>query len=153
MPLVVERDSCVDPTIGLISGTIGELKTRGISRRQTVVTPEYTTTDAFGTDGDDTIHSKIASYSQPNYAQGNASFPANTTKPDTINVIFLNYFASTVVSVLNKLGAKYTANDVSYYLDPSFTTQSYLPEYAKANWQANVPNCPVGQGVGYSNKA
>lgn len=149
MPLVVERDSCVDPTIGLISGTTGELKTRGISRRQTIVTPGYVTSDAFGTDGDDTIHSKIASYSQPNYAQGNASFPVDGTTPASVDVIFLDYFASTVVSVLNKLGGKYTINDVSYYLDPSFTTQSYLPEYAKTNWQANVPNCPVGQGVGY----
>jgi len=153
MPLVVERDSCVDPTIGLISEATSELKTRGISKRQTVVTPGYVTTDAFGTDGDDTIHSKIASYSQPNYAQGNASFPVDGTTPASVDVIFLDYFASTVVSVLNKMGRKYTINDVSYYLDPSFTTQSYLPQYAKANWQANVPNCPVGQGVGYPSKS
>ena len=149
MPLIVEKDSCLDPTVGLVSGQTGELKTRGISRRQTVVTPGYVTTDDFGTDGDDTPHSKIPSYSQPNYAQGNASFPTDGSTPAAVDVIFLDYFASTVVSVLNKLGGKYTINDVSYYLDPSFTTQSYLPEYAKKYWQANVPNCPVGLGVGY----
>ncbi|TVY17093.1 Secreted protein [Lachnellula arida] len=152
MPLVVERDSCIDPTVGLISGTTGELKTRGISRRQTVG-PGYTTTDAFGTDGDDTIHSKIASYAQPNYVQGNASFPVDGTTPAAVDVIFLDYFASTVITVLNAMGANYTTADLSYYLDPSFTTQSYLPEYAKSNWQANVPNCPVGQGVGFGSKA
>lgn len=152
MPLVADRDSCVDPTIGLISGETGDLKTRGITRRQTAVTPGYVTSDAFGTDGDDTVHSKIPSYSQPNYAQGNASFPTDGTTPATVDVVFLDYFASTVVSVLNNMGATYTTNDVSYYLPISFTTQSYLPEYAKKYWQENVPNCPVGQGVGYPSK-
>ncbi|TVY85403.1 Secreted protein [Lachnellula suecica] len=153
MPLVVERDSCVDPTIGLMSGTTGELKTRGIFRRQAVVTPGYVTKDVWGSDGDDTVHSKIPSYSQPNYAQGNGSFPVDGSTPATVDVIFLDYFAGTVISVLNEMGATYTTKDVSYYLDPSFTTQSYLPAYAKANWQANVPNCPVGQGVGYPSKS
>lgn len=152
MSLPSSKDSCLDPTLGLLSESQSELKTRGITRRQTTVTPGYVTTDDFGTDGDDTPHSKIPSYSQPNYAQGNASFPTDGTTPDFVDVIFLDYFASTVVSVLNKLGGTYTIADVSYYLDPSFTTQSYLPAYVKLAWQANVPNCPVGQGVGYSDK-
>ncbi|KAH8684865.1 Metallo-dependent phosphatase-like protein [Tricladium varicosporioides] len=141
---------CADPTLGHISGQNGELKTRGIQRRQTVVTPGYMTTDDFGTDGDDTVHSTIPSYSQPNYVQGNGSFPTNGTKPVTVDVVFLDYFASTVVKVLSALGGTYTTADVGYYVDPSFTTQSYLPEYAKTYWQGNIPNCPVGQGVGYS---
>jgi hypothetical protein len=130
------------------------VKARGHTRRQTVVTPGYTTTDDFGTDGDDTPHSKIPSYSQPNYAAGNASFPTDGTTPASVDVIFLDYFADTVVSVLNQLGGAttYTSADVQYYLPPSFTTQSYLPVYAKQFWQANVPNCPVGQGVGYPSK-
>jgi hypothetical protein len=73
------QDSCLDPTISLITGETGELRARGITRRQTVVTPGYTMTDDFGNDGDDTIYSKIPSYSQPNYVQGNASFPATGT--------------------------------------------------------------------------
>jgi hypothetical protein len=150
IPLPSAKDSCFDPEIGLTTEAQPELKTRGITRRQTVVTPGYVTTDDFGSGGDDTPHSKIPSYSQPNYAQGNASFPTDGTTPDVVDVIFLDYFASTVVSVLNKLGGTYTIADVSYYLDPSFTTQSYLPAYAKMAWQANVPNCPIGQGIGYS---
>lgn len=149
MPLVVERDGCVDPTIGLISGqTAEELKTRGITRRQTVVSPGYVTNDDFGTDGDDTAHSKIASYSSPSYVAGNASFPIDGTTPAVVDVVFLDYFARTVVTVLNNMGGAYTIGDVSYYVDPSFTTQSYLPAYAKLEWQGNVPNCPVGTGVG-----
>ncbi|KAE8453312.1 hypothetical protein EG329_011379 [Mollisiaceae sp. DMI_Dod_QoI] len=145
------KDSCLDPTISLISGQTGELKSRGVIRRQTVVTPGYTTSDDFGTDGDDTPHSKIPYYSQPNYVAGNASFPTDDTTPASVDVVFLDYFAPTVVSILNKLGGSYTTTDVSYYMPPNFTTQTYLPLYAKQYWQANVPNCPVGQGVGYPN--
>lgn len=34
----------------------------------------------------------------------------------------------------------------------NFTTNSYLPKYAQmtAEWQTNVPNCPVGLGIGYN---
>lgn len=152
---VPESDGCLDPTISLISDPSHshdqDLKPRGIVRRQTVTTtPGYTTTDDFGTDGDDTVHSKIPYYAQPNYVQGNASFPTDGTTPASVDVVFLDYFASTVVSILNKLGGKYTVGDVAYYVDKSFTTQDYLPAYAKSHWQANVPNCPVGQGVGYT---
>jgi hypothetical protein len=42
MPQV--KDFCLDPTISLITGERGELKARGHNRRQTVVTPGYTTT-------------------------------------------------------------------------------------------------------------
>lgn len=146
-------DSCTDPDFGLISSS--DLK-RGITRRQTVVTPGYVTSDDFGTDGDDTPHSALPYYSSPNYIAGNASFPATTPADnDPVDVVFLDYFASTVVSVLGTLGANYTIADVSYYMDPSFTTQSYLPEYAtiSPDWQANVPNCPVGAGIGSTSKA
>lgn len=148
MPLpALASDGCADPSIGFSSTS--ELKPRGITRRQTTVTPGYLTTDDFGSDGDDTPHSLIPSYTSPNYLQGNASFPDNGTNPEFVDVVFLDYFASVVVKVLNGLGANYTIADVGYYMDKSFTTNSYLPKYAAANWQANMPNCPVGQGVGY----
>lgn len=155
-----ERDGCTDPTIGFVSGTshshAQDLKPRGHVRRQTIVTtPGYTTTDDFGTDGDDTVHSAIPYYAVPNYVAGNASFPVNGT-PDVVDVVFFDYFAPTVVKILNDLGAAsaaggkvYTTADVQYYIDRSYTAQNYLPDYAKKYWQANVPTCPVGQGVGY----
>jgi len=151
MPLVVERDSCIDPEISILADRSSSLKTRGINRRQTIVAPGYTTSDDFGTDGDDTPHSVIPSFRQPNYVAGNGSFPDDGTTPDVVDVVFLDYFASTVVTILNKLGGKYTSADVGYYMDPSFTTQNYLPEYAKKFWQANMPTCPVGAGVGFKN--
>lgn len=150
IPQLDVKDSCVDPTISLItSSSRSALKTRGIVRRQVVTTPGYVTTDDFGTDGDDTLHTKIPSYTQPNYIQGNASFPVDGSNPAVVDVVFFDYFAPTVVKVLNGFGGAYTINDVAYYVDRSYTAQDYLPDYAKLMWQANVPSCPVGEGVGF----
>lgn len=105
--------------------------------------------DDFGTDGDDTIHSKIPYYPQPNDLQANASFPTDGSEPESVDLIFLDFIADEyVIPALNSAGANYTMADVSYYLPQTFTTNSYLPAYAKMAWQANVPNCPVGEGVG-----
>ncbi|KAK2629071.1 hypothetical protein QTJ16_002174 [Diplocarpon rosae] len=140
------RDSCVDPTRGLVAGAGPQ--TRAIARRQTPTTPGYVTTDDFGVDGDDTPHSAIPAYPPPNFVQGHGSFPA-TGRPALVDVVFLDYFASTVVEVLNGRGGNYTAGDVASYMDEAFTTQTYLPAYAKLQWQTHVPNCPVGEGVGF----
>jgi len=140
--------------------------TRGLHRRQTaVLTPGYVTKgifiqasdimfancfvlDDFGTDGDDTIHSKIPNYPQPQHIQANASFPADHSVPARVDLVFLDYIATDVLAGLKAAGVTKTAADVLYYLPKTFTTNSYLPAYAKIAWQANVPNCPVGEGVG-----
>lgn len=126
-----------------------ETLTRNLRNRQSpALTPGYTTTDDFGTDGDDTPHSKIPFYRQPNDIQANASFPASGL-PETVDLVFLDFIgANYVIPALIKAGGNYTKADISYYLPKTFTTNSYLPAYAKRFWQAGVPNCPVGQGVG-----
>ena len=126
--------------------------TRGLSRRSETLTPGYITSDDFGSDGDDTVHSAIPSYPQPNNIQANASFPTNGSTPEAVDLIFLDFIGSEyVIPALQKIApGKYTAGDISYYLPKSFTTNSYLPAYAKQAWQANVPNCPVGEGVGFN---
>lgn len=53
-----------------------------------------------------------------------------------------------IIPALNSLGGKYTTEDVKEYLPTSFTTEDVFPAYAKKNWQAGLPNCPVGGGVG-----
>ena len=141
-------DSCVDAVADNFGAMESRLTprstpmTRGKHRRQTsTLTPGYVTTDDFGTDGDDTIHSMIPSYPQPQYVQANGSLP--TSAPATVDLIFLDFIASNVLQALTSLGAKYTTADVQYYLPASFTLQSYLPAYAQIAWQKNVPNCPV----------
>lgn len=145
------RDDCLDPevqTIGYEKRSLGN-----IVRRQQVVTPGYTTKDDFGTDGDDTVHSTIPSYSYPNYFGANANFPADGSNPATVDLIFLDYIVPDVLLALSKLGLTYKTSDVTYYLPKTFTTNSYLPAYAKIapDWQAAVPNCPVGTGIGSAN--
>ena len=146
------RDNCVDPILGTIAGHQTR-SNHGIIRRQTsTLTPGYVTTDDFGVGtGDDTPHSKIPNYPQPQYVQANASFPADKSEPKAVDLIFLDYIAPDVLTALKSLGASYTKADISYYLPPNFTTNSYLPAYAKIAWQANIANCPAGVGVGAAN--
>ncbi|KIW04607.1 uncharacterized protein PV09_04355 [Verruconis gallopava] len=142
------ESQCIDPPI--THDHIGKRSYPGGSliRRQTSETPGYTTTDDFGTNGDDTPHSKIPTYTMPNDIQANASMPTDGSTPETVDLIFLDFIASYVLNALNSVGGSFTKSDIGYYMDPSFTTNSYLQEYAKTAWQQNMPNCPVGQGVG-----
>jgi hypothetical protein len=154
-PILADRDTCIDPPLThQYDGMTRRSKQGGrlIRRQSTAPTPGYTTTDDFGTDGDDTVHSKIPNYNQPNDLQANASFPLDGSMPKTVDLIFLDFIASYIVNALNTpdVGGKFSLSQVSYYIDKSFTTNSYLPAYAKVAWQANVPNCPVGTGIGSS---
>ena len=123
-----------------------------VRSNNSTLTPGYVTTDDFGTNGDDTVHSAIPYYSVPNDLQANASFPTNGSEPATVDLIFLDFIGSEyVIPALSKAGANYTDSDILQYLPPAFDTNAYLPAYAKQStaWQKNVPNCPVGEGVGY----
>ena len=149
---LLDADSCIDPPVTrdlLRSRSAGAAKAGGrlIRRQSTALTPGYTTTDDFGTGGDDTPHSKIPYFAQPNDLQANASFPVDGSTPATVDLIFLDFIAPYILSALAQVGMNYTTSQVSYYLPQSFTTNSYLPAYAKIAWQANLANCPVGTGV------
>ncbi|KAK2009464.1 calcineurin-like phosphoesterase [Colletotrichum eremochloae] len=155
-PALSAVDSCIDPPVTNDHFAKRSYAGGRIVRRQ-AVTPGYTTSDDFGTDGDDTAHSEIPRYDLPDFFQTNSSFPDDGSISDDtkVDLIFLDYVANSVVSVLTSLGANYTSNDVSYYMPSTFTTNSYLPEFAKHNaaWQADMPNCPVGPGIGYNTAA
>nr|POF06951.1 secreted protein [Quercus suber] len=149
-PSVPQADACIDPP-SFNDGIVANRTLGRVIRRQ-AVTPGYTTTDDFGSDGDDTIHTEIPRYSVPNDFQAMGSFPANGSMPSTVDMVFLDFIADDVIAALNNAGQSYSTADVSYYLPESFTTNSYLPAYAKIapDWQKNVPNCPVGLGIGYN---
>nr|OQO29820.1 hypothetical protein B0A51_01977 [Rachicladosporium sp. CCFEE 5018] len=147
-------DACTDPAMA--QSSLNKRSLGRIVRRQNTVTPGYVTKDDFGSDGDDTVHSRIPSYSYPDYFAANGSFPSNASTPATVDLVFLDYIAKNVVTALNNLGATtFTVAQIAYYLPETFTTNSYLPVYAQIapDWQKNVPNCPVGQGVGYNDTA
>lgn len=150
----LEVDTCTDPDLahdyGFQKRSLGKI----IRRQNTGITPGYTTKDDFGTDGDDTVHSSIPHYSYPDYFAANGSFPASGT-PSTVDLVFLDFIAGDVLEVLTSLGSAYTTADIADYISPTFSTNTYLPLYAQSApaWQKNVPNCPVGQGVGYNDTA
>jgi hypothetical protein len=90
----VERDFCVDPIVEPLSevkrdeGLFNNV--RGVTRRQVVdLVPGYTTTDDWGTDGDDTAHSEIPYYDIPDFFQGAAGFDANG-EADVVDVVFVD---------------------------------------------------------------
>lgn len=153
---LIPIDACTAPDDQMkkASGPILHRRTEHLTRnplhrRAPALNPGYVTTDDFGTNGDDTPHSATPFYSQPNDLQANASFPASGL-PETVDLVFLDFIgANYVIPALAKAGGNYTQQDISYYVDKEFTTNSYLPAYAKQYWQANVPSCPVGRGVGY----
>lgn len=141
------KDTCVDPFLS----PLANIETRdyahkhaGHTRRQTTVatTQGYTTTDAFGTDGDDTAHSAIAKYDYPHFFQALGGFPEDGSVPDTVDLIFIDYIQP---DILDYLGDAYTADDVSYYIDETFSTQTYLPLYVQSSeaFQQNVDNCTI----------
>lgn len=149
-PILADRDVCVDPPVVHASSMAKRSKGRVIRRQAHDPSPGLKTIDDFGTDGDDTIHKAIPHFPQPNDLQANASFPINGSMPDTVDLIFLDFIAKNIVDALNgpDVGGSFSLNDVAYYLPKEFTTNSYLPAYAKVAWQENLYSCPVGSGIG-----
>jgi hypothetical protein len=119
-----------------------------MARRRMAVMPGYVTRDDFGDEGDDTKHATVPYYKQPLGFQANASFPVEGSLPETVDLIFLDFIAPGVLAVLATLGAKYKPENVQLYMPENFTTNSYLPLYAKAKWPAGLANCPIGNGIG-----
>lgn len=104
--------------------------------------------DDLGTDGDDTIHSKIPQFPQPNDLQANASFPADGSLPKTVDLVFFDFIGvNYILPAVNSVGGKYTKDNILYYIDKEFDSNWYIPEYAKRKWSKG-PVCPVGTGVG-----
>jgi len=154
-PSLEHTEECSDPHPHA-EAKLSRRSTRGIIRRQSpTVAPGYNTTDDFGNDGDDTLHNNLPYYYQPNDVQANASFPLDGSMPATVDLVFIDYIgANFIIPALNGMagGENYTKAAIEFYLPESFTSNSYLPEYARISpeWQANMPDCPVGKGVGFA---
>jgi hypothetical protein len=148
--LAADADSCIDPPLTHFHSPTRRSTQAGRLLRRQAPSPGYTTTDDFGSDGDDTVHAPIPFYEQPNDLQANASFPADGSTPEKVDLVFLDFIAGTIVKALNgpDVGGNFSLSQVEYYIDRQFTTNSYLPAYAKVAWKGDVENCPVGAGIG-----
>ncbi|KAM0453973.1 hypothetical protein ACHAO4_004721 [Trichoderma viride] len=134
----VPRDSCTDPSLGYLARREMQ-QGHGVVRRQETVTSGYVTTDDWGTDGDDTKHTKIPDYPIPKYWQAEANFPMGKD-PEFVDLVFYDYLQK---SILTDLGANYTAAMVNCYIDCNFTSQDFLIPYVKLIWQKNINNCSL----------
>ncbi|KAI0128403.1 Metallo-dependent phosphatase-like protein [Xylariales sp. AK1849] len=139
----IERDICVNPIVAPLGARDvldhDHLHT-AVTRRQVVdLVAGYTTTDDFGTDGDDTAHSQIPQYDIPDFFQGEGGFGEGGCT-DTADLIFLDFIQSDVLTIL---GSDYSDSDVGYYINSTFTTRDYLPLFVEESdiFQAGMPNC------------
>jgi hypothetical protein len=151
--LSAEQDTCVDPFVSRQDDHTHKQATALIKsgthprRRQTTTNPTttqgYTTTDAFGTDGDDTAHAAIPYYDYPHFFQALGGFPENgSATPDVVDLIFIDYIQP---DILQYLGDAYSEDDISYYIDETFSTRTYLPLYVQASeaFQRDKENCTI----------
>lgn len=146
---LAEPNECKNPPLPAAHLRSRSTGPRIVRRQDTSeLTPGYVTTDDFGKDGDDTPHSPIPNFPRPNVVAGNASLPDGGGSPETVDLVFYDFIQKYVLAALEDAGRTYTPDDVQQYLPDDFTSNSYLPAYAQKYWQANVPNCPVGEGIG-----
>ncbi|GIC88972.1 Ser/Thr protein phosphatase family protein [Aspergillus udagawae] len=118
------------------------LEQRNRERKQ--YSPGYTTHDALGNDGDDTLHSPVIEderYMKLFWA--NASFPNLSHYPPSFDVVFTHYLTKRILDALNKTGAPYTEKDVIDYLPRAYTSREVLVDYTARNWDQDRENCPI----------
>lgn len=68
-----------------------------------------------------------------------------------MDLIFIDYIAVDILDYLATLdsevlgGKTYSEADVEYYIDDTFSTQTYLPKYVSmaAEFQQNLDNCTI----------
>jgi hypothetical protein len=150
--LELHGDDCIDPGVFHDHSTQKRSLGKVIRRQSTDAHPGYVTKDDFGDDGDDTVHTPIPFYTNPQYFSANGTFPTDGSGPEYVDLIFIDFVQKDVLTVLSDLGASYTTADVSNYLPKNYTTNTYLSLYAQTaeDWQADLPDCPVGLGIGYN---
>jgi hypothetical protein len=104
--------------------------------------PGYTTHDDAGSDGDDTLHSKIKFYNVPNCIQSPVGFdPSNKdAEPQTVDLMYNEFIQKWVLMALQYMGQKYTSDDTEVYAaGKSFT--DIMTEWVEAHW-ASETECP-----------
>ncbi|KAI9859091.1 MAG: hypothetical protein M1824_003932 [Vezdaea acicularis] len=109
----------------------------GIKQQQPLgkpeLTPGYTTKDDLGEDGDDTLHSEIKFYKVPNCVQAEIGFPAGEEKPESVDLVFMDFIQPWVILALLFAGQDCKAEDVMTYMDGESMTR-LLVSWIEENW-------------------
>ncbi|KAL8682816.1 MAG: hypothetical protein Q9186_001145 [Xanthomendoza sp. 1 TL-2023] len=110
----------------------------------TVLTPGYTTHDAGGEDGDDTLHEPLQFYRVPNVIEARISFPTSgagskevrVEEPDTVDVVYLDFIERYVLLALKFLGMEYAVEDTEAYMEGRQLT-GLIAEWVEGNWKGD----------------
>jgi hypothetical protein len=93
--------------------------------------PGYTTKDAAGTDGDDTLHAPISFYKVPNCIQIPISLPKDED-PEVVDLVFIDFIQPWILTALQFTGEMYNKSDVEVYRDETLT--ELMAWWIKENW-------------------
>ncbi|PWY75048.1 Ser/Thr protein phosphatase family protein [Aspergillus heteromorphus CBS 117.55] len=114
--------------------------------------PGHVTADDFGNCsisvsspdcGDDTQHRAVPEkYLIPKNIQAKGNIVTGMTK--TVDLVFTEHLKKGILNldIIKNLG--YTDKNVSYYMEKSFTTRSFLQKYAQVAWNENSTSCSIG---------
>jgi hypothetical protein len=94
--------------------------------------PGYTTKDAAGDDGDDTLHVPISFYPVPNVVQSAIAMPAEG-EPENVDLIFIDFIKPWVLVALTFAGQIYSEQDVKVYMEETLTDK--MVEWIQKNWK------------------
>jgi hypothetical protein len=104
-----------------------------MSDPQLELVPGYTTIDDLGTDGDDTIHSKIAFYEIPNCI-GALILDDKSATPETVDLVYVDFIEPYIT-----LAARYAGLNVDVPLEsdvymPATSLTDIIVHWVKDNW-------------------
>ena len=100
------------------------------------LSPGYTTTDDAGTDGDDTLHSKIKFYSVPNCIESRIGFTEISKRekdPETVDLIYNDFIEKYVLLALKFLGTDFSEADTDVYMKGWDMTR-IISEWITEHW-------------------
>lgn len=95
--------------------------------------PGYTTKDDEGSDGDDTIHSKLPFYSVPNCIQASINPSKSTKDPESVDVVYIDFIEPWILLALKFLGLEYSTEETSAYMEGTSLTE-LLANWVQENW-------------------
>ncbi|KMU77041.1 hypothetical protein CISG_06276 [Coccidioides immitis RMSCC 3703] len=100
--------------------------------------PGYTTQDAAGNDGDDTIHSPICFYRLPNCIQ--AFIPVvkeekRTVKPDTVDLVYLEFIEPFIDVAAKFVGLDFDVKRDTAEYKPGSSLRSIIVDWVEHNWK------------------
>lgn len=107
------------------------------------LTPGYTTTDAAGSDGDDTIHAPIKFYKVPNVIESRIAFPSSSSsstdkppEPETVDLVYIDFIEQYVLVALKFLGTDFAKADTEVYLGGKQMTE-VIKGWVREHWKGD----------------